>query len=494
MSVKMVLGCAVSVCTVCSVSLMGSLLCCVWCSRGAHGPAIFCFMRTVDPTADAQNRWLLPPVPPNLTEPLLPPHQGPLLGNDSQGWWGHHGNGSHGWWGPNGNQSQGWWGPHGNESCVWWGHHGNESWGWWGSHGNQSEGWLGPHGNQSRVWWGPHGNGTPPDVDLAQNSSLLVPVLYLAVCVAGLVGNALVIFVILRHARMMASATNVYILNLALADVLCMLSLPFVGTQLALLHWPFGAPLCRLVLALDSLNQFTSIFFLTVMSVDRYLAVVQHVRSARWRRPPVAKCVSACVWGASLLVNLPVLIFSGISRHGDNLSCNIQWPEPQERYNTAFIFYTLFLAFLIPLAIICLCYILIIAKVKSSGARVVSSRHVRSEQHVTRMVCVVVCVFVLCWLPFFVFNVASVTGSLRSTAMLKSTFDVVVVLGYANSCANPVLYAFLSHNFKKSFRNILCPRRPAVVQDVERSGGPHDRTHMINNVTIETHVNVQTSI
>ncbi|NP_001033318.1 somatostatin receptor type 5 [Sus scrofa] len=134
--------------------------------------------------------------------------------------------------------------------------------------------------------------------------AVAVPVLYLLVCALGLGGNALVIYVVLRHAKM-KTVTNIYILNLAVADVLLMLGLPFVATQNALSYWPFGPVLCRLVMTLDGINQFTSIFCLTVMSVDRYLAVVHPLRSARWRRPRVARLASAAVWAFSLVMSLP---------------------------------------------------------------------------------------------------------------------------------------------------------------------------------------------
>uniref|UniRef100_A0A8C9C3J8 Somatostatin receptor 4 n=1 Tax=Phocoena sinus TaxID=42100 RepID=A0A8C9C3J8_PHOSS len=116
-------------------------------------------------------------------------------------------------------------------------------------------------------------------------------------CVSALVcvvGNALVILVILRHAKM-KTATNIYLLNLAVADELFMLSVPFVASSAALHHWPFGPALCRAVLSVDGLNSFPSVFCLAVLSVDRYLAGVRPLRAATCRRPGVARLVSGCV-------------------------------------------------------------------------------------------------------------------------------------------------------------------------------------------------------
>nr|AAO03561.2 somatostatin receptor subtype 5 [Sus scrofa] len=291
--------------------------------------------------------------------------------------------------------------------------------------------------------------------------AVAVPVLYLLVCALGLGGNALVIYVVLRHAKM-KTVTNIYILNLAVADVLLMLGLPFVATQNALSYWPFGPVLCRLVMTLDGINQFTSIFCLTVMSVDRYLAVVHPLRSARWRRPRVARLASAAVWAFSLVMSLPLVVFADV-QEGWN-TCNLSRPEPVGLWGAVFIIYTSVLGFFGPLLVICLCYLLIVVKLKASGVRVGSTRR-RSERKVTRMVVVVVLVFVGCWLPSFIANLVNLAFVLPEEPASAGAYFFVVVLSYANSCANPLLYGFLSDNFRQSFRKVLCLRKGSGVED-----------------------------
>ncbi|XP_055038961.2 somatostatin receptor type 2 [Misgurnus anguillicaudatus] len=334
------------------------------------------------------------------------------------------------------------------------------------------------------------------DHGLTRTSTVVITFMYFVVCAVGLCGNALVIYVVLRYANM-KTVTNIYILNLAVADVMFMLSLPFIAIQLALVHWPFGPALCRVVITVDSLNQFTSIFCLMVMSIDRYLAVVHPIRSTKWRKPTAAKFINLTVWLVSLLVNLPIIIYSGLITKPDGCFCSIVWPEPQEVYYTAFMFYTFILGFFLPLIVICLCYLLIVIKVKSSGISVGSTKRKRSEKKVTRMVSIVVAVFVLCWLPFYIFNVTSVTGTISTTPFLRSVFAIVVVLGYANSCANPILYAFLSENFKKSFQNVLCLKKRSGLGETERTDSRQHRSRIMNDQTenqnTRLHVELQTS-
>ncbi|KAJ8392591.1 hypothetical protein AAFF_G00074690 [Aldrovandia affinis] len=300
-------------------------------------------------------------------------------------------------------------------------------------------------------------------------AGVLIPLIYITVCIIGLGGNTLVIHIVLRYSKT-ESVTNIYILNLAIADELFMLGLPFLAMQNALLYWPFGSFMCRLVMTVDGINQFTSIFCLTVMSIDRYLAVVHPIRSSTWRKPRVAKVVNVTVWVVSFIVVLPVVVFADVLK--DEGNCNIIWPEPAYIWKASFIIYTSTVGFFGPLLVICLCYLLIVIKVRSSGKKVgaTSTKRRKSERRVTLMVVIVVAVFVFCWLPFYALNIINLVVLLP--AEFRGLYYFVVVLSYANSCANPIVYGFLSDNFKRGFRKALC-RFSRKVDSQEQLGTDH---------------------
>ncbi|XP_007892690.2 somatostatin receptor type 1-like [Callorhinchus milii] len=283
-------------------------------------------------------------------------------------------------------------------------------------------------------------------------SVVVIQFIYAIVCLVGLIGNSMVIFVILRYAKM-KTATNIYILNLAIADELFMLSVPFLSASTALQRWPFGSLMCRTVLSVDGINQFTSVFCLTVLSVDRYIAVVHPIKAARYRRPTIAKIINICVWILSLVVILPIIIFAGTAPNKDGgVACNFIWPEPS--WSVAFVIYTFLLGFLIPIFAICLCYILMIVKMRVVGLKAGWQQRRKSEKKITRMVLMVVTVFVICWMPFYVVQLLNIFLWRLDTTVTHLS----VILSYANSCANPILYGFLSDNFKRSFQRILCFR------------------------------------
>ncbi|MEQ2177107.1 hypothetical protein GOODEAATRI_000423 [Goodea atripinnis] len=196
---------------------------------------------------------------------------------------------------------------------------------------------------------------TPPPVFYSE----VTTVIYTTVFIVGFFGNALVIYIVARYTKM-KTVTNMYILNLAMADELYIMGIPFIGTQSVLFYWPFGEFLCKVCMTADGMSQFASTFCLTLMSIDRFLAVVYPIRSAKWRKPWVAKIFSALAWIISFLMVLPVTVFSHVQEYD---TCNISWPDPSGVWSAVFILYTSIMGFFGPLVVISLCYLLIIIKV-----------------------------------------------------------------------------------------------------------------------------------
>ncbi|XP_067914416.1 somatostatin receptor type 5-like [Heterodontus francisci] len=283
---------------------------------------------------------------------------------------------------------------------------------------------------------------------------ILIPTLYCLVCVVGLTGNSLVIFAIVQYAKMRTVA-HIYIFNLAMADGLFMLGLPFLALQIALRRWPFGGFMCRLVMILDGINQFTSVFCITVMSIDRYLAVVHPIRSSKWRSPSLAKRVSVILWMISFIPVIPMAIYSDVDGTSD--ICTLIWPEPVFVWTTAFIVYTFVLGFALPFTIISLCYVLLLMRLKTALISSHSTESANSEEKVTSMVVAIVLAFAICWLPFYIINICVVFLPRADSFSIRRLFEFMVALSYFNSCANPILYICLSESFWRSFQMMLCP-------------------------------------
>lgn len=295
--------------------------------------------------------------------------------------------------------------------------------------------------------------------------NLITMILYSLVCIIGLFGNTLVIYVVLRFSKMQ-TVTNIYILNLAIADECFLIGIPFLLYTMQIGSWQFGEYACKAYMVSTSITQFTSSIFLLIMSADRYIAVCHPISSPRYRTPLVSKMVSGFAWLTSVLLMLPVILFANTVENGGHISCNIKWPEAQNTQSgTTFILYSLALGFATPLIFILGFYCLVIRKLHTVGPKHKSKEKKRSHRKVTKLVLTVITVYILCWLPYWISQVALITSSPgKCASRLEITiFLLVGCLGYSNSAMNPILYAFLSDNFKKSFmKACTCAARKDV--------------------------------
>lgn len=281
--------------------------------------------------------------------------------------------------------------------------------------------------------------------------SLVNQILYSIVCIVGLLGNTLVIYVVLRFSKMQ-TVTNMYIVNLAIADECFLIGIPFLVTTMSLRSWIFGKIMCKAYMTTTSINQFTSSIFLFIMSADRYIAVCHPISSPKIRTPFISKVVSLTAWATSALFMIPIFLYANAMESEKGINCNIYWPNDRGGHTT-FTLYTFILGFAIPLILILIFYFLVIRKLQTVGPKNKSKEKKRSHRKVTKLVLTVITVYVLCWLPYWLMQVALIYTPPKQcqSKITITSFLLAGFLSYSNSAMNPILYAFLSDNFKKSF-------------------------------------------
>lgn len=281
--------------------------------------------------------------------------------------------------------------------------------------------------------------------------SLVNQILYSIVCIVGLLGNTLVIYVVLRFSKMQ-TVTNMYIVNLAIADECFLIGIPFLVTTMSLRSWIFGKFMCTAYMTTTSINQFTSSIFLFIMSADRYIAVCHPISSPKIRTPFISKVVSLTAWGTSAFFMIPIFLYANAMESEQGINCNIYW-STEHGGHTTFTLYTFILGFAIPLILILIFYFLVIRKLQTVGPKNKSKEKKRSHRKVTKLVLTVITVYVLCWLPYWLMQVALIYTPPKQcqSKITITSFLLVGFLSYSNSAMNPILYAFLSDNFKKSF-------------------------------------------
>ncbi|XP_028987873.1 relaxin-3 receptor 1-like [Betta splendens] len=313
---------------------------------------------------------------------------------------------------------------------------------------------------------------------------VLIALVYLLVCVLGLVGNLLALFLLRSRRRgHQHSSIDCFVVSLALTDLQFVLTLPFWAVDTVLdFRWPFGRVMCKIVSSVTTLNMYASVFFLTAMSAARYRSLVT---SLRMDSPSIAtaraKWASLVIWVVSLVATLPHAFYSTtVQVSAEDELCLVRFSDsdsgswdPQVLlglYQTQ----KLLLGFVVPLIVISACYLLLLRFILSR--RVVGSavsgdagersacergRH-RRRSKVTRSVTVVVLSFFICWLPNQALTLWGVLIKFDLVPFSKAfynaqayAFPLTVCLAHANSCLNPVLYCLIRHEYRAGLKELL---------------------------------------
>ncbi|THD27965.1 Allatostatin-A receptor [Fasciola hepatica] len=345
------------------------------------------------------------------------------------------------------------------------------------------------------------------DVNLTENVNVLTvftrwvtPILFGLFLIVGSVGNLLVIIVVLVNAQMRDS-TNILILSLAVADLaFIVICIPLTTVIYIVGGWPMGVALCKVYFYLMYVTAFCSVYTLVLMSLDRFLAVVYPMRSIQWRNQANTVRIVLFTWSVVLIANLPLLINAVIVRGpvdgGDSACyteyCTYAWlvtvdektQTARDNYDKARPFFLIFFLFgyLLPFVGICILYISLICRLRCRRSPNIkqSAESRRSKKRVTVLVVTVVVVFGISWLPIhIVFLIQYFVGD-PNTDFFRIVQILSNSLAYGNSSINPILYAFLSVNFRKAFIDLFQGRRK---QTHVANGSPHllDGTRLLSS-------------
>ncbi|KAF7199336.1 melanin concentrating hormone receptor 2b [Nothobranchius furzeri] len=268
----------------------------------------------------------------------------------------------------------------------------------------------------------------------------ILPTIYGILCSVGVIANGLVIYAVAACKKKMVS--DIYVLNLAIADMLFLLVMPFNIHQLVRdRQWVFGNFMCKSVVVVDVSNQFTTVGIVTVLCIDRYIAIVHpssEKRTVQW-----TIIINLLVWMGSFLLTVPVMIYAKVVRRQHLEVCMMYLDGPEDMY-----WYTLYqsvLGFIIPLIIISTFYSLTLYHVFSS-IRQVKRKQSMWAKRATKMVLMVIAVFVICWSPYHIIQVINL-GNNKPTIAFVYVYNISICLSYSHSCINPLMLLIFAHNY-----------------------------------------------
>ncbi|XP_060638815.2 chemerin-like receptor 2 [Anolis sagrei] len=281
----------------------------------------------------------------------------------------------------------------------------------------------------------------------AQIASL---VLHSVAFLLGVPGNALVIWIM--GFKWDKTVTSLWFLNLAIADLIFVLFLPLYIAYTALdFHWPFGKWLCKANSFIALFNMFASVFFLTAISLDRYIHLIHPAFSYRHRTLNNTLRLILAIWILAALIGSPALYFRDTLTLRSNITICYNNFHPYDfdlivlRHHIL-TWVRFICGYLFPLLIMIICYSLLVIRVKKSA--------VLTSSRLFWTILVVVVVFFICWTPYHIFTILELSAhhSDYFHDLIRDAIPLSVGFAFINSCLNPILYVLLSKKLQ------FCPR------------------------------------
>ncbi|XP_075701331.1 C-C chemokine receptor type 7 [Rhinoderma darwinii] len=281
-----------------------------------------------------------------------------------------------------------------------------------------------------------------------------LPLMYAFICVVGLAGNGLVMLRYLYFKRL-KTGTDYYMLNLALADIVFLFTLPFWAVSISK-SWFFGNEMCKVIYCLYKMSFISGMFLLMSVSIERYFAIVQAPSAHRHRSKTVliSKLSSVGIWVLAFTLSIPELINSGVQNIDGKNICTI-FSSNIQSLNAMLKITQMFLGFLLPFIIMSLCYSMIIRTL-------LRARNFEKYKAI-KVIIVIVIAFVVFQLPY---NSVMLVKTLYNTSVcteskkLDIADDVTYSLACLRCCLNPFLYAIIGVKFRndmcKFFKDLGC--------------------------------------
>uniref|UniRef100_H3DLE2 Si:ch73-160i9.3 n=1 Tax=Tetraodon nigroviridis TaxID=99883 RepID=H3DLE2_TETNG len=272
----------------------------------------------------------------------------------------------------------------------------------------------------------------------------------------GTVGNSLVIWV--AGFRLKANVTNVWLVNLAVADLIfCLTRGLSLAKKLFFDYWPYGAFVCKFNGFFKYANMFCSVFLLAVISLDRALCIWQPFLVKRRRTLPAARAVALGVWVAALVLSSPYFVYRRVSVGKNNRSkCAVGGVDDHSASKKALYVNRFLCGFLLPFVVILVCYVL-------AGVGLRRTR-LSGKSRPLRILASLVTAFFLCWAPYHCLQMVKLVD--ENHVAVKVLSQVASAVAYFNSCINPLLYFCMGLQVKGRFRHSLTAVYKRALEDM----------------------------
>ncbi|XP_072900402.1 P2Y purinoceptor 3 [Hemitrygon akajei] len=306
--------------------------------------------------------------------------------------------------------------------------------------------------------------------------NILLPVTYTVVLVLGMMLN-LTMVVHIWLSRKVLTKNTIYMLNLAIADILYVCSLPLlIYNYIHMDYWPFGEIACKAVRFLFYANLHGSILFLTCISLQRYIGICYPLSLWHKKRGPrFAWTVCGLVWVLVLAECAPTWRFATTGIQRNRTVCyDLSSPEFSRHYFPYGITLSV-VGFAIPFIGLLACYCAMVV-VLSRPDQLLGLANQQRRLRALRMVVIVATVFVISFVPFHLTKTmylivrAQRSVPCETLQSFARAYKSTRPLASMNSVLDPILFYFTHKNLQLGTRRLK--QMVSATQKGAREGTP----------------------
>lgn len=303
----------------------------------------------------------------------------------------------------------------------------------------------------------------------SRTETYIVPMVFVVVFIVGLLGNGTLVYIFLRN-RSMRSIPNTYIMSLSIGDLFVIVgTVPFISTIYTFDSWPYGVFMCKLSEFLRDVSSGVTVLTLTLLSIDRYIAIVKplHKLTGHSGRS-LTLMMACCVWVIAVIIAIPGAHFSflwEVPLYPDHV-IYVCYPFPENMipwYPRIMVLVKFSFLYVIPLSIIAIFYALMARHLLSASKDCVGANdsHIKKRKgrtKVAKIVLVFVILFAVCFFPSHVFMLwfyFHPNADENYTSFWHAWKILGYVLTFFNSCLNPIALYFISGVFRLQYQKYL---------------------------------------
>ncbi|XP_069793966.1 proteinase-activated receptor 1-like [Narcine bancroftii] len=287
--------------------------------------------------------------------------------------------------------------------------------------------------------------------------TFVIPFIYTFVFTASLPLNFLAILIFLFKIGF-RNPTVIYMMNLAVADLLFVLLLPpKISYHFSGNNWRFGSFLCQSVTSGFYAYMYCSVLLMLCISVDRYLAVAYPIKSSTWRTQSSATVLCLIIWFLAICGALPLFLTEQSVYVTDLNVTTCHDVLPLSVQQTYFVYYfpsLCILFFVIPLIVTTLCYVSIISTLHSASV----VNHYGKRQAFFLAI-IILGVFIVCFTPTNIILLIHYLNFFHAPSdTLYFIYMLSVCIGSMSCCLDPLIYYYVSSLFQNHLHHLFNSR------------------------------------